>query len=400
MFSMRNGILIMRFDTMLMSILGCYARARSLCRIRQLVLLSFWGTCQVLAAVTGSPFVDAEERTAREPIKVGYAGSLTGFASSYGQAVLEGATLAAEELGRTGAALELIVEDDASDPSRILSSYQKMRSIDGIRGLIAGSWWARSIVKLAERDNVPLLSCETMYDEDFIPGRTYFIMPGYLSAWARAFEPLIEARGFKRAAIVRFDSGFGLTLEKEIQAMFSKPGRTFAGAVNYSDIQVANAASLLVRLKQLKPDVVYFDMQPSGGANLFRKLHELGMSASLVVLSHSAAYDMLEQKLIDPALLGEVYFTRRDTYAPEFIEKFKTRFGREPQLGADLGYYSLKLLYQALMTSDPVAALKSGSLQVDGRSFPFDGNNVYPGPREIVWTVRKEKTGRYLVSPF
>src|SRR5258707_4496020 len=43
-------------------------------------------------------------------------------------------------------------------------------------------------------------------------GKTYFILHGDLRNWVRVYQPLIEQKGWKKGAIIRYVSGFGATL--------------------------------------------------------------------------------------------------------------------------------------------------------------------------------------------
>jgi branched-chain amino acid transport system substrate-binding protein len=318
-----------------------------------------------------------------EPIRIGYVGSLSSFAASYGQATLEGAQLAVEELNASSKQVELTIEDDQSIPKNSVSSYVKLTSVNRVQGVIGGTWWANAFVKNAERDGIPLLSCETLYNEDAVAGSSYFILHGDLRKWVRVYEPLVQKRGWHRGAIVRFTSGFGATLEAEMKALFSTDGRIFAGAVEYSDVGVGDVSDIVLRLRKLKPEVVYIDSQPRGLANILRKMADSGME-NVAVLTNSIIEDVITSELTDLARHKEVYFTRRVGFNSEFQAAFQKKYGRPPLMNADLGYYSVFLLLEALRNPDPIQFIKAG-LTVRGVPFSFDEHNVYSGvPQRVM----------------
>ena len=61
---------------------------------------------------------------------------------------------------------------------------------------------------------------------------------------------------------------------------------------------------------------------------------------------------------------------------------------------ADLGYYALRLIVQALTFKDPVAALKAG-LYVGNSKFAFDEHNVSHTIVQEVYGVSKDVVVRY-----
>jgi branched-chain amino acid transport system substrate-binding protein len=333
-----------------------------------------------------TPHAGADTTPSRDTFRIGFIGSLSSFAANYGTAVLEGAELAVAELKQEGVKVELKVEDDQSATKNTVSAYTKLKEVDHADALIGGSWWANAIVKQAERDRILLASCETLYNDDAVAGKTYFILNGDLRNWIRVYEPLIEKKGWKRGAIIRFVSGFGATLAREMETVFSGRGREFAGAVEYSDIAMPEVANVVMQLKKLKPDVVYIDAQPSSLANLLKKFAEVGME-DINILTNSIAEDVRRDKLFDLSKLKNLYFTKRSTFDEDFSVKFKKKYGKDPYLNADLGYHAVFLLVKALESSDPVLALKSG-IVVHNKSFSFDEHNVYSGIRQEIFQVR------------
>ena len=321
-------------------------------------------------------------------MKVGYVGSLTGFAGNYGSSVLEGAQLAADEIRAGGGRLELIVEDDASAMKQTSAAYQKLRSLHHIDALIGGSWWANGLVHVTAQDGIPFLSCETLYNDDAVLAPNYFLMEGDLRTWVRIYEPLIRQRGWKKGATIRFTSGFGATIAREMQSLFEQPGRSYAGTIEYNDVLATDAAAIAVQVRKLSPDVVYLDGQPGSIANILRKFREQGLASKVAVLTHAAGEDMIKDSLIPAKDVGELYVTRKASYREDFVEKFRAKYGREPRLDADLGYYSLLALDAAMKTPDPIACIRSGALTVGGLRIEFDEHNAYLGAVQDVWALR------------
>lgn len=323
----------------------------------------------------------------KKSFRVGYIGSMSSFAANYGQAALEGALLAVEQLAQQGIEIDLRIEDDQSIAKNGVNSFIKLTSVDKVEAIISGTWWANYFVKQAERENLLLLSCETLFNEDVVPGKTYFLLQGDLRDWIRAFEPLVVKKGWKRGAIVRYVSGFGATLEKEFESLFSRDGREFVGAVEYSEIQMGDINDIVLKLRRLKPEVVYIDAQPNSFGNLMRKMVAAGL-AETAILAHSVCQDAIDANLFEPASLKEIYFTKRASYAEPFVRAFKAKYHREPTLNSDLGYYAVLIAARAIQQKDPIAFVKAG-LDVEGINIRFDENNVFTGPKQEIFAIKE-----------
>ncbi len=325
---------------------------------------------------------------ADEPLRLGCIGSTTGFASTYGTAVLEGVQLGIDELKKNGREVELFIEDDQSAPRMTATAYQKLHSLHKVDLIILGSWWGNSIVEAAKTDGVPIISCETLYNKEFVVAPNYFSIAGDLRDWIHVFEPLVSMKGWKKAVMVRFISGFAETLHQELKAMFSKDGRRLLDVFEYQDFQMQEAASFAARVKALSPDVLYIDAQPGGYATLVQRLIEL-KPKNLVVLSNVITENAFREKLFNPsAFPGEIYYSRREMLRPAFVEKFKLKYGRDPVLNADLGYYSALLAEKAVSSGKPAADALHSGLEVEGIVFTFDEHNVYRGLKQEMYTFR------------
>lgn len=346
-----------------------------------LLLLSFF------AALIDAHSAEPSLRTKlNEPRRIGVIASLSGFAAGYGSAVRDGAIVAAEELRTGDSPVELKVEDDASATRNTLGAYRKLKSLDRIEALVGGSWWMNGIATAVDRDGIPLLSCETLHANDFVQAPHYFTLAGDLREWIRVYEPLIQQRGWKRAAMIKFVSGFSDTLREELQRVFSAHGRTFLGAIEYTDISMTGAQTLATQAKSLGADVLFIDAQPESFADIIRHLQALGVH-NLSILTHSAAMDAFRDGLFAPKDFdGEIFFLQRAGYDQSFSERFKARFGRPPSHNADLGYLAVHIASQLSRNSATALSQLREGIVVDGTRYAFNSDNVNRGVRQEIYT--------------
>ena len=324
----------------------------------------------------------------RVPVKFGFIGALSGFAASYGTAVLDGARLAQEELKIQGIPIELVVEDDQSNAKSAAAAYTKLTKIDKVSAIIGGSWWIDSIVKNAERDGVPIISCETVYNSQSVLGKNTFILQGDLRRWITSYEKLIAEKAWRTAAVAHFTSGFGITLAQQMKETFSTGERHLLGAIPYGDPDMTAAAQIALKIKSLHPEVLYIDAQPLGLAALLKKLSEVGASKNITILTNSIMLDVLNENLADVSPFKEIYFTHRPSYDSAFESAFHRRYSRPPALNSDLGFYALQIFAKAHQQRDVVSAIKMG-LEVKNILFSFDEKNVFNGMAPSIMTVRE-----------
>jgi branched-chain amino acid transport system substrate-binding protein len=86
--------------------------------------------------------------TSEEPIKIGVIAGLSGAGTSYGLGIQQGAEMAVEEInaegGINGQMLELVIVDDASDPSQTVTAMQRLIDQEKVDVLVGG--WGSSQV--------------------------------------------------------------------------------------------------------------------------------------------------------------------------------------------------------------------------------------------------------------
>lgn len=317
---------------------------------------------------------------AEEPLRIGVIASLSGFAAQYGQAVVDGAKFGKARLRTRGVEVELFIEDDGSDMKQTVNAYYRLKAKGKLRAIIGGSWWLQAIVPLADRDKITLLSCETVHNDRTVYSQHSFILQGYLHLWVSEFDYLVKSQHLQSGVILRSTSDFGMTLGNAFRELFSTEGRKFLGELVYTDLDIQDARTLVLKLKQMRPEVVYIDGHPGSFATVLQRMRELKMN-SLFIFSNAIAKEMKVQHLDDASDFPNVFYSERVAAAQEFQKEFKKAMGEEPRRNADLGTLAVELASQALDKDDLSESLKSRAYEIDGIRIEFDSKNVWKGPR-------------------
>ncbi|MFA6269497.1 MAG: ABC transporter substrate-binding protein, partial [archaeon] len=101
---------------------------------------------------------------AKETIKIGYLGPLTGDMASIGEGQLKAVLLAVDEInskgGINGAKIELIAEDGTCDGKAAITAMTKLVEVDNVKYVVGGQCSSETIAAapLAEKNKVLLLS--------------------------------------------------------------------------------------------------------------------------------------------------------------------------------------------------------------------------------------------------
>ncbi len=295
---------------------------------------------------------------AQAPIRIGTSASTTGSFAALGQNQLRGYQLcikrANDKGGVLGRRLELITEEDKSDPATAVRIYESLiaeKHVDAILGPY-GSAGADAVADVSEKHRMPMIVPLAGTSAIFKKGRKYvFMVLSPAETWLEGLIDLAVKRGLKTVAVIHEDTLFPRTAAAGTVEYAKRKGLTVVLNEAYPK-GTADFTALLTKVHAANPDVLaagtYFedavaitrqmktlDVNPrvfgvTVGADL-PKFHEtLGKSAEFV-------YGATQW---DPGLItlragGLIPVARQYPGAKEFVEDHQKMFP-----GADLSYHS------------------------------------------------------------
>jgi branched-chain amino acid transport system substrate-binding protein len=154
---------------------------------------------------------------AQEPIKIGVTQPLTGAFAASGNYVAQGAKLAEEEINKQGGVLgrkiQLVIEDNKSNPTEAVATAEKLISKDKVPVLM-GAWSSTLTLavmpKLMEYQ-VPMLVETSSSGKITTSGNPYIFRISPTSEMeAKAFAPMVKKFGIKKADFLATNNDFGL----------------------------------------------------------------------------------------------------------------------------------------------------------------------------------------------
>ncbi len=300
----------------------------------------------------GAPSIAADD------IKIGVMAPLTGNVAYWGNNVLLGAQMAADEInssgGVNGSKIQLVSLDTAGDKAQAVSVIKKL--IDSGVLVIVGtptSGETFAVGPIANQAKVVYIS----------PGATAagvgkigpFVFKNTLDDTVGAplaVQYMVQERKIKRAALVFSNNNdYAVGLNKIWTEALKKNSIQLVASVSYSDGDTDFSAQV-TKLKEANPDAVFLSGVAAEGGLLIRQAKQQGLNAPFV--SGDGLEDATLFKLAGPAANGTILYTGYSTKNPAqhsqtFVTAFTKKFGKEPQINNALAYDVVKIYAAAIL---------------------------------------------------
>jgi urea transport system substrate-binding protein len=309
----------------------------------------------------------SESAASGETVKVGILHSLSGTMSISEVTVKNSELMAIKEINAKGGVLgkkiEPVVEDGASDWPTFAEKARKLLSEDKV-ATVFGGWTSSSrkaMLPVFEELN-GMLWYPVQYEGLESSPNIFYTGATTNQQIIPSVDFLLE-KGKKKVFLLGSDYVFPRTANKIIKAQLAaKGGETVAE--EYTPLGHTDYTTIIAKIKEAKPDVVYNTLNGDSNVAFFKQLKDAGISSSdLMTISVSVAEE--EVKGIGPEYLtGHLvawdYYQTTDT--PEnkvFVENFKKEYGADSVTSdpMEAGYVAVYLW--------AAAAEKAGSFDVD-----------------------------------
>ena len=244
----------------------------------------------VLVAISVFAFMLPSQAAAADTIKVGIVLPLTGPQAKFGEIEKQSFDMALEEIngggGVKGMKLEFIMEDDTGRPDVGRSVVEKLITKDKV--VMLGGGYSSSVVfgvaGVAQQNRVPFLINTGAADKITEQGWDYiFRLNPPVSEYASGVETfLAEVVKPKDAVILHENSLFGTKGAKAFKKSCKKLGIKVLMTEGYEHGGI-DFKPVLVKVKQLNPDLVYMISYIMDASLLMRQARELKLTPKLFV---------------------------------------------------------------------------------------------------------------------
>ena len=312
----------------------------------------------LIALLGASAFVIARVTEAQPPIRIGASLSHTGAYEALSQnQVGRGYPLcvkhANEKGGVLGRKLELVLEDDQSQPATAARIYEKLITQDKVDLALGpyGSPMTAPVAEVVEKHRMPLVAAGSATPSIFMGRKFSFMVHPPGEVYLEGLIDMAAKRGLKTVAVVHEDTLLPTAAARGAVELARKKGLQVVLVEAYPK-STADFTRVLTKVRTANPDVLaagtYFD----DAAALTRQMRELNVNPKMYAVTIGGAlprfYEALgrtaeflygptswEPDLVTVRAGGLIPVARQYPGAREFVEAHRREYP-----GADLSYHT------------------------------------------------------------
>lgn len=239
---------------------------------------------------------------AQDTIKIGVTQPLTGAFAASGNYVAQGAKIAEEEINKGGGVLgkkiQLIVEDNKSNPTEAAATAEKLIVKDKVPVMMGawGSGLTLAIMPKLEEYKVPMVVETSSSGKITTSGNTYIFRISPTSEMeAKAFTPLFKKLNIKKADFLSTNNDFGLGAAKEFSEAAKKDG-VQVGVMETMDPKATDFSAQLAKIKASGSDTLFVTTAVEQITLILKQAKEQQVAARIITTGGSNSPDQLIQQ--------------------------------------------------------------------------------------------------------
>ena len=253
-------------------------------------------TAIAATAIVVLPVADA---LAQDAIKIGVTQPLTGAVAASGNYVTNGARIAADEINAAGGVLgkkiELVIEDNKSNPTEAVATAEKLIVRDKVPVLM-GAWsstYTLAVMPKLMEYEVPMVVETSSSGKVTTSGNPWVFRIAPTSAMeAKDFARKIDKFNIKKADFLVVNNDWGRGSADEFGAMLKQ----HKGAVGLTETMDASAQDMTAQLSKIKAsdsDTLFVTTDVSQLTLVLRQARTLGLKQKIITTGGSQSPDQL-----------------------------------------------------------------------------------------------------------
>jgi branched-chain amino acid transport system substrate-binding protein len=249
----------------------------------------------------------AASAAAQDTIKIGVTQPLTGAFAASGNYVVQGAKIAEEQINKAGGVLgkkiQLIVEDNKSNPTEAVATAEKLIVGDKVPVML-GAWSSTltlAVMPKLEEYKVPMVVETSSSGKITTSGNPYIFRISPTSQMeAIAFTPLVKKLAIKKADFLSTNNDFGLGAAKEFVDMLQKAGAQI-GTREVMDPKATDFSAQLAKIKASGSDTLFVTTAVEQATLILKQAKDQQVKARIITTGGSVSPDQLIAQAGDAA---------------------------------------------------------------------------------------------------
>jgi branched-chain amino acid transport system substrate-binding protein len=314
-----------------------------------------------LTVATGAGTLAAPNivRAQAAPLRIGLMAPQTGVVAAGGREIIDGFTLFWENAGnRVGdRGVELIVEDDASNPDTALQKARRLveqAKVDFLFGnLLANTGLA--VANYVKGNGtpyfIPVIAADDLTQRSRI--KNVIRAGGYsASQFSRPLADWALKQGYKKIATISQDYTFGHEQCGGFAQTFTEGGGTIVGQF-WHPLNTSDFSPYLGQISGLKPDAVFAMETGADSSRLIQQYASFGLKGQIPMLGAQNATDQSVIRTLGPECEGIVtsahFAEGADLPATQaFVKTYSGKFSKIPSLYAFSHYVGAMWVAKAI----------------------------------------------------
>jgi branched-chain amino acid transport system substrate-binding protein len=310
-----------------------------------------------------------EEAKGGKVIKVGYTAPFTGSAAEFGTNGWRGVQLALEDINKTGVEvggekyrIEIVRYDSRCEPTEAVANMRKMAMEDKVVAFIGDhcSSCCMGIAPLADEFKIPGITIECAADGVTSPGHDFFFrMRPSMGLMAPLLSPkIIRLYDPKTMGFLAVNDDYGRSFSEMFKKeMGAKGVKTISE--QYFERGTTDYMSLLGKIRNASPDVVFYVGTAAEGAMILRQAKELGITPGIKFVGSE---EMSEKEILElageDAVDGTYSVALWGSVPADFEKRVKDKFNAPMHYAILFGYDAITVVAKAIEQADSLDPVK------------------------------------------
>jgi len=305
---------------------------------------------------------------AQDSIKIGVVGPRTGPAAATGKAFEEGIAIALDHINAKGGVLgkkfEVVFEDTGGVPEKAASGFERLTTKEKVPIVVGESHSSSALaeIEVANRYKVPFIICEAWHDDITAKGYKWVFRAGPANSGVVDFyiAPFVKDNGFKKVAIVRENSDWGVGIAERTELNLKKMN------IPFTTLKVEREGkdfyTELTKLKGEKPDIILAYIYGTGLHFFVSQANEVGLSPKALILDGAGPPSLWDSfwknvgkagdlELFMSSMHEKVHLT---STSKKFWDDYKKKYGKDPT-----DYKTRSIYNVVLVAADAISRAKS-----------------------------------------
>ena len=325
----------------------------------------------------------------QQTVKIGAVLSLTGMAAVDGQNIKDGIEFAKKELAKDGVTLEVVYEDDATEPAKTVSAVTKVATIDSVDAIIGPTWSFLSAAAASTIQEKKIVSYNPANTSEHVEGQSdYFLFGAPKNSLKEdPSTKWLKTQNAKKVAIVLEQGAWGDSHLPPFENAIKNSGgelviteRIAFGATG-ADIQ-----TIVAKLKDKNVDAVLFTGFDASTAIFINKMEEILPGTSVLAATEIAKKHNEEGK-INVEEKDNIYVVIPSA-SKQFQDAFEKEYGRLPGSYADRAYDGVMMIVKAKLEKQEGVDLNQYIRTMNYKgymgTYTFDSNNDLIGGEWVI----------------